>query len=264
MEFADLVRNTRTAKFKSARQFFTQCKLPCTYFYYGSVERGIAVPSVDLAIAILKALKIDQRQGLLAWARSQMPDAETKSVFADLSANDGDKPDSMPASDTLVINRGQATFLTENPLAMEILTYITCRDESEPVSKTELAQQFKLPRPRIDKLLKQLYEQSLIEKDDQDRYFAQEWVLVPFIKDFEPVNDAIFSRAYQQFHRANPQDRLRHVVTVRLVQSQRQELEGRLRALVNWAAKEATSDSKDAIPYTFGAFASPRIFGDAD
>lgn len=222
------------------------------------------MPSVDLAIAIIKELKIDQRHGLLAWARSQMPDAETKSVFADLITDEGCKPDSMPASDTLVINRGQALFLSDNPLAMEILTYITCCDESGPVSKSELMQNFNLSKPKIEKLLKQLYEQSLIEKDDQDQYFAQEWVLVPFIKDFEPVNDAIFSRAYQQFLRAGPKDRLRHVVTVRLLPSHRHELEGRLRALVNWAAKEATSDSKEAIPYTFGAFASPRIFGDAD
>ena len=147
---------------------------------------------------------------------------------------------------------------------MEILTFITCCDDLGAISKADIVQNFHLTEAKLNKVLKQLYDQSLIEQDEKGCYFAQEWVLVPFAKDFEPVNDAIFSRAYNQFQRSEASERIRHVVTVRLTQPQRNELEARLRALINWAAQEGNSRSKNAMPYTFGTFASPRIFGDAD
>lgn len=264
MELGELIQIARSAKFKSARQFFKSNNLSCTYFYYSSVERGAAIPSVNLALEIFNALRIDKREGLLAWARSQMPDQSSKAVFADALITNKHKTAEIAATETLVINRSQAKFLEENPLAMELLTFITCCDDDAHIAIDDLIRHFRISRTKLKNLLSQLYEQSLIEKDEENNFYAREWVLVPFTREFEPVNDTIFSRAYEQFYRADHKDRVRHVVTVRLDQFQRSELEARLRALVNWAAQAGNKDSADATPYTLGAFASPRRFGDAD
>jgi hypothetical protein len=262
VDFGELVKNVRGKKYKNARDFFYKSGLPCTYFYYSTVEKGTAIPSVTLALEIMNSLNIEKRQGLLAWARSQMPDASAKAVFADVGDQEQPQLENMPSSQTLVINRPQAIFLTKNPLAMEILIFINVTDKNEAINAKLISKFFNSSEKEIKLTLDQLFGLGLVDKDSSGNYEAKDWVLVPFTKEYESLNNSIFKRSYQQFQKAQDQKKIRHGATILMDEEQRNEVDSKIKSLINWCVATSQNVSKDAIPYSIGIFGSRRLFGD--
>jgi hypothetical protein len=261
MEFADLVRSQRLKVSKSARAFYNSANLTCTYYYYGSVERGHAVPSVAIALEIISALGLDKRKGLMAWARSQMQDEETKAFFTDIDGNSGESVDQLPNARSIVINRSQATYLKQNPIAMEILVFINCYGRG-PIYIDGIKCTFGLPMKEIETYVDALFQFGLIDRNTDGELLSKEWVVVPYDREYESLKDATFSRAYDQFQKQEPDSKIRNVVTFLATKDQQQEIQSKIRSLIDWFISiENRSPESNAVPYTFGVFGSPRIFG---
>lgn len=262
MEFGRFIELNRGKKYKNPREFYQKSSLSCSYYYYLNVEKGKAIPSIDLAIEMIGALKIDKRQGLFAWARSQMPDSESKTFFADVGEQEDPHVENMPSSKTLVVNRHQAQFLSKNPLAMEVFTFINLRDKKAPITSKKAAESFRSTEKEMRSILKELFEIGLIDMESPDKFTSKEWVLIPFTREYESLNDSIFLRSYQQFKKSNDPKKIRHVATIQLNEAQRRELDSKIKSLVNWVVASSQSASDDAFPYSIGIFGSRRIFGD--
>jgi len=264
MEFCQLVRSSRSEKHKTAREFHQKSDLPCSYFYYSTIEKGTAIPNIDLALKIIEALEMDRRKAIFSWARSQMPDNETKSIFADVDRHDSPSLETTPASKALVINRPQSRYLTKNPIAMELITYINLEGENVSSSPSKLANFFNSDVNQINETLINLYDLGLIDKSDSGSYVAKDWVFVPFTSEYEKLNNNIFKRSYAQFERSSDSTKIRHVATVMLTDDKKTELQGKIKSLINWAVAANQDKSDEAKPYTLGMFGSRRIFGNAD
>lgn len=265
MEFHELIKKAREKRHATMRDFYEASDLPCTYFYYSKVEHGY-VPKVEIALKLLEALGIDKRRGLMAWAKSQMPSQETKSFFAEFGEEDlSVSPEKeLSASDCLVINRSQAAFLKTDPLLMEILTFINMYGIGSPVSVDFIADHFGMPKTKIKPLVENLYDQGLIDKKEdstnKESYDSKRWIYLPF--EYEPLKELNFKRSYQQYLTQVSKDRVRNSATIRITDSQRHELESRIKTLINWLVKfELEEVPNDAKPYTVGFFGSPRRFG---
>lgn len=262
MDFAELVRDARTKVFKSARSFYGSTSLSCTYYYYGSVERGQAVPSVTIALEIINALKIDKRQGLMAWARSQMTDDDTRAFFTDIDSQTRESLDQLPNARSLVINRSQAAYLRLYPIAMEILVFINCYDSSRKIYAADIEKNFHQEGEMIASHVEKLFELGLIDRSIDEQLLSKEWVVVPYDREFESLKDATFSRAYDQFNRQGDESKIRNVVTFLATPDQQVEIKCKIRSLIDWFISiENREPHPKAAPYTFGVFGSTRLFG---
>ena len=263
MEFARLVREARQKDYKSARKFFSESNISCSYANYARIENG-ALPDTPLAIEILKYLNLNTRTGLYALVRDQMPDAETKAMFLEI----GDQPPRSSNQDSpvrsLVVNRMQTKLLKSDSIYWELVTYLSTFDGFKKFLDRELARIFKTPISEIRSRLRELYDYGLIEQDEENRYYTKEWIFVPFEKEFEDLRDFNFGNAAKKFLKSKDGSKFRTTVTRLLTPKQRAELEGIVRAFTNSVVDiDQVEDPATARPCTIGVFYSERRFGNA-
>lgn len=258
MEFSELIKQTREAKFSSAKEFHRKAKLPCSYFYYSKVENG-TVPEVNLAVTIINALGLNLRKGLYAWVRGQMPDKETKSYFTELGDQNLRSTEQMSIDRSFVVNRMQASFLETNPILWEILLIISNHYQEKNLSEKEISKILNLSLSKCSHFLNELYEFGLINKDKMGCYFSKEWIFIPYETEFDKLRDQNFKRAVDQFYKQKRDNRFRTTITRPITNKQKKEIEAMVLAFAN--AIVDLPEEKDGEPYTVGVFSSPRIFG---
>lgn len=261
MEFSLLIKQRREELYDSARGFFEKSKLPCSYYYYSKIESG-ATPEVALAIKIADSLKLNKRKAMYAWARSQMPDSETKAMFTELDDAAPLSAEQMSVGRSLIVNRMQAKLLESDPTYWELIVLLSSYSNFKSIPEKEMAKLFNLPIGKIHEYLSELYSHGLLDKDKNGRYLTKEWVFIPYETDFEKLRDLNFSRALQQFKRIPSNKRFRTTITRLLTKEQQSEIESMVVALSNAIVdmKEYPLSSGSEC-YTVGIFASPRLFG---
>jgi len=261
MEFSDLIKQARQKRYDSAKDFFRQAKLPCSYFYYSKIENG-TIPDVNLAITILKALGINLRKGLYAWARGQMPDQETRAFFTELDDKPRLSTEQRSVDRSLVINRMQAQLMEANPIYWEILVFFSSHFAHSQIKEKDISSKFHMPLSKLRQVMKELYDYGLLDRDNDGNYRSKEWVYIPYEKDFDRLRDVNFKRALEQFQKQDPKKRFRTTITRLLTKAQQKEVEAKVAALTH-AIVDMPDETPppEAEPYTVGLFAAPRIFG---
>lgn len=262
MDFSALIKQAREKHHASAREFHRVAKLPCSYYYYSTLENG-TLPNIDLALVILKALKINLRKGLYAWVRSQMPDKETKAYFTELDDQPPMSSEQMSQSRALIVNRMQSKLLQSNPVYWELLLHFSVHyGHISPLPK-DLSKSFKMTETKILPLLNELYDYGLLDKDKKGTLKSKEWVYIPYEKDYEGLRDVNFRRALDQFMKQPVSARFRTTITRLLTKEQQMDVETKVVALTNAVVDMKDEAPPEAEPYTIGVFASTRRFGDA-
>jgi hypothetical protein len=263
MDFAELVRIKREKTYSTPRKFFHEHNLPCSYFYYTKVEKGTAVPTIDIALAIISKLKINLRKGLYAWVRAQMPDNETKALFAELDDVPTRSAEQMSIDRSLVINRMQAKLIASNPVYWEVLLFISCHYGETAFSTNQLAKHFKMTQTEMRPLVTDLFEFGLLNRDENGRFYSMEWIFIPYEEEFVSIRDSNFFRALEKFRGATDPDKFRTTITRMITDQQKREVQAFVSALQNWIIDLPDESPPHAKPYTVGIFASERTFGNA-
>ena len=263
MEFAKFVSEERQKKFKSARQFFEQAGIDCSYFYYKKVENG-HVPEIKIAMAILKALNANTRKGLYAWVRDHMPDSQSKAMFVEIGGDQHRSAKQTSPDQSLVINRMQKKLIESDPVYWEIVTYVSTYNSFFMPDEKKIAAVLKLPIAEARRYLQELYDHGMIEKNAKGEYFTKEWIFIPYEEEFVSTRDFNFKNAVKKFLKANDKKKFRTTITRLLTDEQRAELESLVIAFTNSVADIKTIDDfKDADPCTVGVFCSRRDFSNA-
>jgi len=260
MEYCELIRTARERAYATPRQFHQQKNLSCSYFYYTKVERG-SVPELTLAIEIIKALGINQRRGLYAWVRSQMPDGETKALFADLGDAPARSTEQTSVNRSMVVNRMQAKLIATDPVYWEILLFISCHHDIEIFTPEQIAKNFKMPPSDVRKMLHDLYEYGLLEKDENGQYVSREWIYIPYDPEFFPLREQNFKRGLEKFLELDPSQKYRTTITRLVTPEQDRQIQSYIDALTSWIIDLPDERPPTAMPYTIGVFASKRGFG---
>ena len=263
MEFARLVREARQKENKSARNFFSNSKISCSYANYARIEKG-ALPDASLAVEILKYLKLNIRTGLYALVRDRMPDAETKAMFLEMKDRPPRSSNQESQSRSLVVNRMQKKLLESDPVYWELITYLSTFDGFRRFLDRDLARIFKTPVVKLRKQLQELFDYGLIEQDKEKHFYTKEWIFVPYEKEFENLRNFNFGHATKKFLKSKDEDKFRTTVTRLLTQKQRGELESLVRAFTNSVIDiDQVEDPTNAKACTIGVFCSERNFGNA-
>lgn len=259
MNFSELVKKHRVAKYSTAKEFYYAAGLNCSYFYYSKVESG-TVPTIDLTLEIINKLDINIRNGLFSWARSQMPTKDTQAIFAELEDTPSRSDEQMSVARSLVVNRNQAELLKKDPIYWELILIISSHYKIKRFTASQLAKEFNLTLQKIEFYLKNLYDFALIDKE-KDKYFSKEWVFIPDSEEFESLRDSNFRRAFEQLWKVK--NRYRTTVTRHFTKSQVKEVEAFIASLVNQVID--MSDDKappECAPHTLGVFFSRRKYGE--
>lgn len=263
MEFAKFVTEERQKHWKSARNFFEQAGIDCSYFYYKKVENG-HVPEIKIAHAILKALNANMRKGLYAWVRDQMPDAQTRAMFVEMGDAPPRSAKQTSPDQSLVVNRMQKKLIESDPVYWEIITYISTYHDFYKPDEKKLASEFRIPVQQMRKYLVDLYDHGMIERTNAGEYFTKEWIFIPYEEEFTSTRDFNFKTAVKKFLRSPDKKKFRTTITRLLSAEQRAELESLVVAFTNSVVDIKSLDSpKSTEPCTIGVFCSRRDFGNA-
>lgn len=260
MEFPALIKKEREKQYNSSKEFHARAGLNVTYFYYSQMEKD-RLPELELAITILKALKINLRKGLYTWVRDQMPDKETRAFFTELGDETPRSSEQMSMGRSLVVNRMQAKFLKSDPIYWELVVFISAHHGIHNPNEKEIAARFGVTIPRATSLLEGLYEYGLIEKTNDGRYSSKEWVFIPYDAEYEDLRDTNFNRALDQFKKQQGK-KFRTTITRFLTPAQQKEVEAKVLALTNSIVDMEDKNPSDNELVTIGVFASPRRMGE--
>jgi hypothetical protein len=263
MEFSELVKSTRKKRYDNAYTFINERNPGCTYAYYQRVENGTAFPKVGVALEIIAALGINQRSGLMAWARTQMPDAETKAIFSDLEEEPLRSTEQLSLDRSVVVNRMQAKLLESNPIYWEMLVYCSCHHEFQKFDEASIAKKFDMKKHEVRNILNELHEYGLIDLDEDGSVESKEWFYIPHKSEYVSLRDLNFQRAQEKFWTTPEDKRLRTTITRLVSDEQIAEIESYVEAIQNRLIDLPDVEPPKARPYTVGIFASPRNFGNA-
>jgi hypothetical protein len=260
-EFSEIVRNARTKKFKTAKDFFRQSNLSCTYAYYSKVENGV-LPEIEIALEIISKLRLNQRRALFAWTRDHMPSRELKALFSELGDATPLSAEQTDSSRSITVNRMQAKLLLEKPVYWEILVYYGTYFGKHIPTIRELSKVFSLSEKELTSALTEMYNFGLLDVNGQGGYVSKEWIYIPYSLEYRELRDSNFKRAFDQFLRSKFEDRFRTTVTCPLLPKHQKIIESKVLALSNEIIDLSEKEkSEGSIPYTIGIFSSPRQFG---
>lgn len=260
-EFCEIVRQSRTLLYKTAKEFYTKNSISCTYAYYSKVEKD-TVPEIKIALEIIDKLKINQRKALFAWTRDHMPSIHLKSLFSELDDEATLSTEQSSPSRSLVINRMQAKLLTKNPVYWEILVYMSSFHGKHIPTVKELSQEFHTTTSRIENALDELFEYGMLDKNSQGQFVTREWMLIPYEDEYKNLRDINFKRAFEQFEKCNDKTKFRTTITALLSPQHQKIVEAKILALSNQLIDLSEKESSEAsVPFTIGVFSSPRKFG---
>jgi predicted transcriptional regulator len=265
--FSELLQKERVSRYRSARSFCGKADLSFSYTHYKNIEDGTAVPSPEHVVEIAKALGLNLRQCLFAWAHDMMPDEESRLVFSVTASGERFVFQEAPGSDSFEINRHQAAYIGQNPVAWEILLYLLCEYSHVPghaKTTVEIAEQFRMEESVIRNIVRELYRLGLLNLDDNGRgYSTREWVYFKREPEVEDVRAKLLGEAFAKFEHARAKGLPAHHLTLtqHLTDELAAELISRLRTVINWLSEQAKGPLPKGRPYTLGLFLSPRLYG---
>ena len=132
-----------------------------------------------------------------------------------------------------------------------------------PSAGPQIAEEhFCLENSQIRGHVEKLFDLGLIDRQSDRQLISKDWVVVPYDREFESLKDVTFARAYEQFHWQDAGLKIRNVVTFLATPDQQEEIKSKIRSLIDWfiSIEDKTPQAK-SVPYTFGVFGSPRLFG---
>jgi len=261
-EFGELVRVKRASNYRTAKDFYREKPLSCTYAYYSKVENG-TVPEIRIALEIIDKLGLNSRKALYAWTRDLMPSSETKSFFSEIDDQPSLSSEQKSMDRSVVVNRMQARLLLKNPLYWELVIYISTYNGKKEFTAKDIAKEFGMKASEVEKHLAVLYDNGLLDKSNQGNYISKEWTFIPYDDEFKPLRNLNFKRAFEQFMKSEPTSQFRTTITCPLLPRHQKVIESKILALTNFiidlSERESTADSE---AYSIGIFTSPGRFGD--
>ena len=260
-EFCEMIRSARLKQFKTAKDFYRNKSVSCTYAYYSKVEKD-TVPEMTIALELIDKLSLNSRKALYAWTRDHMPTNELKAIFSEI----GDKPSLSSEQKSLdrscVVNRMQSKLLMKDPVYWEILLFFSTSSGKFTPTPKLISKEFGMSEVKVNKLLSELFDYALIDKNAQDEYVTKEWMFIPYEDEFKPLRDWNFRRAFDQFSKSDSSTQFRTTITCCLLPRHQKIIEAKFMALSNELIDLAEKDqAADTIPYTVGIYSSPRRFG---
>lgn len=260
MDFSELVRREREKQYKTPTDFHRKAELPCSVVAYMGIEKGTSLPKIDLALEIIRKLGMSERLALLAWARSQMPDVSSRSVFTEAAETPSGDYGDFARSSGAHLSNAQIKLISGEPLYTEILLYLSSRINSGGTSARELAKILSVDVRRMTNLLSFLLDYGLVEKDAEENYRVTNHLNLPDTPEAREVKDALFASAAKKFLASGDKDAVRSAITRRL--SREQVADVRARAASFLASIDALPEpaAEDGV-YTVGVFASEHEWG---
>lgn len=265
-EFALLISEKRKEKYPSARAFCSQNQLPITHQYYSKVESGF-LPTFEIAKLLLETLSLDLRVGLLAFMRDHLEKPSEKALFNEWTNTSSKRETNNPDPDsTLIVNRVQLKLLLNDPIYWEFLMYISDFQKHRKISVEVIEKEFNLPKKVVEEILKELYENGLIETFSKDSITSKDWIFIPYNDEFAAVRDLNIKRAFEQFWKNPRNERYRTTITCLVDEATVSIFEANTVSLVNELTKISSKLEKEQkksklFPYTVGVFSSKRKFG---
>lgn len=256
LEFSQIITHERKKKFKFPKTFHNQANLSCTYLHYLYIERGQKHPTSTLAAEILKALGCDVRMGIYAWARDQFDSEELKGLFR--PSIHQLKRSKKTGEGALAVNRMQGNLLRKSPIYWEILTFMNAYSQALDLSDEIVARKCKLPIKEAREYLQELYENALIDREENGLYKIKEWLFIPYNDEFKDIRDGNFQRAYERFKTSKEGWRFRTTHTRIVTPEQKEAMQQKIFTLLD----EITDmpDNEEGRAVTLGVFASDRSF----
>ena len=229
-EFANLVLIARKLKFRSARACYTANEFSFSYQCYACVERG-EHPSLEVAVAIIKALKLNEEQALKAWVRDQFP-PKYKHIFID--SEERSENTKKFKSKVQQMNRMQVKLIERDPLYLDLLVFVSCYSRFNPVSAEEISETFGIDLEQAKTKLESLYDYGIVDRKG-NCYTMSNWVIIPEREEFRRVRQKNFLHSLRNHKRAGFNDLTIQYSITRLVNKpQREELKARMKALREW------------------------------
>ena len=263
MHFCDFIRTARKAQFQTSKEFHKSVNLSCSYYHYSKIENG-TLPDPELALSLIRALKIPLKKGLFNYMRTVLPDDESKLVFSD--PEDDETPElsrKVSVEKTIVLNPAQRALLQSNPLYLEIALFLACYADLGPFSLAEIVNETKIPKKRLSVILSDLEVHGLISKDDMGSFFTKDWIYTPADPQFVDLRDATIRRALEKYLGQSPDSKWQRTITCKVSKSQKQMIEGMLESVCASIVALPGSNDQDSRAVTVGIFSSWRSFGDA-
>jgi hypothetical protein len=265
-EFALLISEKRKEKYPSARAFCLENQLPITQQYYSKVESGF-LPTLEIAKLLIETLNLDLRIGLIAWLRDHLPKASEKALFQEkLNTSSKRETNNPDPSTTLIVNRVQLKLLLKDPIYWEFLMYISDFQKHRKITLETIEKEFNLPKKATEEILKELYDNGLIETFSKNSITSKDWIFIPYNEEFADVRDQNIKRAFEQFWKIPKDERYRTTITCLVDEATVSIFEANTVSLVNELTQISSRLEKEQkksklFPYTVGVFASHRKFG---
>lgn len=253
MQFSNMVRKARTQRFSTARQFVEASGLSCSYGHYTDIESGKRNASGELAVEIVRVLRMPERESLFAWARDQMPDIRAKAAFSD-DEDDAHPLKDLDPRDIALTNRHQQKILLEEPMFGDVAAYISL---SGGASLADIAKIFGFTNSEADRILGKLFDNSIIDFDG---------ILFKTLPMFYIPNEATELRKRQfemvfknVFSLPNPHN---DIATIMLNEKDCHYVVSKIKKIIAWFfAMESKDKTPNCKPYTLGLFFGERPFG---
>lgn len=244
-DFQKILVKSRRQKFKTSKDFYVKHKFSFTYARYSSIERG-EIPSIKIALEIIKNLNLDERHALNAWVRDKMPTEHTKNYFLDI---DEETSLNLARSKENRINRMQAQLIRENPIYFDILTYLSIYSKYREINIKRLSQLFKSDVEDMSIYLNNLYNYGLINKNEGGNYFLLEWIVIPDQEEYQDIRNANFHHAIQSHRKKGVRkDTFQNTVTRLVSEEQRDQIKAKIKTFLNWLV--GLEDEKKGTAYT--------------
>jgi hypothetical protein len=192
-----------------------------------------------------------------------MPTTETKSLFSEIDDQPSLSSEQKSGDRSLVVNRMQGKLLQKNPLYWELVVFVSAYHGKREFKSKEIAHEFGMKVAEIEKHLETLYDYGLLDKSPRGHFVSKEWTFIPYDDEFKPLRNLNFTRAFEQFLKAEPTTQFRTTITCPLLPRHQKIIESKFLALTNLIIDLSERESTaNAVPYTIGVFSSPRRFGD--
>jgi transcriptional regulator with XRE-family HTH domain len=183
--WGDFLKENRTQRFRSAREFCSAAEVGISYPQYSRYEAGEQLPNLDQALKICRLLGIPFLEGILHWCRAQLADpgdqAELLEKMKEVQRiegggsqsegqpSDGDSLNDQPGfllsgeglNKVLVFNKTHLRLFSSHPAYRDIFTYINSY-APEWITSEELSQAVDLTVPRVEAMLEELNDLGVI------------------------------------------------------------------------------------------------------
>lgn len=189
--FAQVLRQHRSIKYRSARAFLSTSNLDLSYPQYSRYESGDQLPTLPQAMAIFKLLGVALQEWLLLWCQAQVEGKENRDAIEALkvgqkASSSNVTSDRQPVSNidrALVFNRAHLQLFQSDLRYRDIFTYVNACAPI-PVGLNEVTRALGISREEADLMCRKLGESGVILYEEGELKVGKQLFYFPDDEDF--------------------------------------------------------------------------------